>query len=818
MRIVVVSAHYPPDFVSGGTLVPQRQARELRARGHDVRVYAGSLSAPESFDELDETGLPVRWVPVRDAIGWSSPLNTSHPRVTSDFAAWLEGVRPDVVHLHSLQALGADLVRVARESGARTVVTMHDFWWSCARQFLVDKDFRPCSLVVQAGVCGCEVDRPWLDARNAGVARALANADVVCVPSVIARDVVAANGLAPGVLVVDENSLPVTGSGDPTTSESVRFLYAGGKSRLKGGQVLLDALEELRDLEGWTLTAVGGKALAHDFAWRPGDLPVTLADPYEPSALSQVLRAHDVLVLPSLMRESFSLVTREALLHGLTVITSDTLGPEEVIAHGVNGLVVPAGNAPALADAMRALVTDRARLARLRSAATPAVRTLADQVDGLERLYAGPRVPRSPKTVGKVLFVCGIEGAPLRYRARLPAEALALQGIESDVRHYRDPELTQLAAAADAIVLYRVPATVQVLELIAGVRVGVPVLFDVDDLIVDPSLEAEIPALRILDADERALWLEGVHRYRTTLEACHGYIGSTALLCDHIGALTGLPTYRFSNGVGLVTARRSDLALRRPRKPGPLRIGYLSGTTTHDRDWQSIEPAVLEVLARHPEAELWLVGHLNATRAVEVLGDRLHRLPMQDWRSLPGLLRDLDVNLAPLELDLGEGGRFNEAKSAIKHLEAALVATPTVATPTQPFREAITPGVNGLLATTHAEWVEALDALLGDPALRVRLGARARREVLLSLSPHLQGERYAAILERASTLGRTSGWVPVTRDEPSRPGALEPYTAEPVGAPGRRQVLVSRARAAVGRHGVLGVLRIAAHRVRPGRP
>ena len=39
---------------------------------------------------------------------------------------------------------------------------------------------------------------------------------------------------------------------------------------------------------------------------------------------------------------------------------------------------------------------------------------------------------------------------------------------------------------------------------------------------------------------------------------------------------------------------------------------------------------------------------------------------MQPWRELPGLLRDLDVNLAPLELDLGEGGRFNEAKSAIK--------------------------------------------------------------------------------------------------------------------------------------------------------
>ena len=167
VRVVIVSSHYPPDFTSGGTLVPQRHARALRARGHDVRVYAGSLSASVPHDEVDETGLPVRWFPVNDATAWSDQRNTANGAAAADFAQWLQQVRPEVVHLHSLQAMGGELVAIAKRSGARTVVTMHDFWWSCARQFLVDKQFRPCSLVVDAGVCGCEVDRPWLDARNA---------------------------------------------------------------------------------------------------------------------------------------------------------------------------------------------------------------------------------------------------------------------------------------------------------------------------------------------------------------------------------------------------------------------------------------------------------------------------------------------------------------------------------------------------------------------------------------------------------------------------------------------------------------------------
>ena len=43
MRILTVSAHYPPNFVSGGTLQPQGIARGLAARGHESHVFAGWL-------------------------------------------------------------------------------------------------------------------------------------------------------------------------------------------------------------------------------------------------------------------------------------------------------------------------------------------------------------------------------------------------------------------------------------------------------------------------------------------------------------------------------------------------------------------------------------------------------------------------------------------------------------------------------------------------------------------------------------------------------------------------------------------------------
>jgi glycosyltransferase involved in cell wall biosynthesis len=103
-----------------------------------------------------------------------------------------------------------------------------------------------------------------------------------------------------------------------------------------------------------------------------------------------------VLVIPSVARESFSLAAREALGAGLAVITSDCLGPTEVIHDGANGMVVPIGDDLALAEAMQRLIDDRELLERLRSGARsdpPELRRPAEHAASLvgryQRLIAG---------------------------------------------------------------------------------------------------------------------------------------------------------------------------------------------------------------------------------------------------------------------------------------------------------------------------------------------------------------------------------------------------------------------------------------------
>jgi glycosyltransferase involved in cell wall biosynthesis len=814
LRIVVVSSHYPPNFVSGGTLQPERLAEAMRARGHDVRVFAGWIGAErpalQRWRETASGGVEVDWVATTPWTRWSDRLNFDNPGVNRSFEEFLDPIDPDVVHFHSLQSFGAGLLQVAARRGATVALTMHDFWWFCARQFLVDRSLRPCSLVVECGDCACEVDRRWLEARNAFLARALDAADLILAPSASAARVLAANGIDSSRLEVDENGFP-PGTAVPAPDRraardprTLRLTYAGGPSELKGVQVLLQAARQLGGRPGWSLRAFGASGYGGAELAGLEELPVSLLPPFDPSELPAIMAGTDVLVVPSVMRETFSLVTREALSSGVPVVCTDTLGPEEVVTDGSNGLVVPAADPGALAAALRRLLEDPPLLERLQRGCTSTpLRSIEDQAGALlsrfERLcgrYRGSAAEARPErrsagrgsrtrpAVSRVLFVCGIDGAPLRYRARLPAEAMSLLGVESEVRHYRAPEVAELAYRSDVVVLYRVPATNQILELLASLRsLDVPLVFDVDDVIFDPGIAEEIPALSILPPEEADLWMEGVRRYRTTMEECDLFVGATNALCRHASAVTGLPSQRFGNGAGIHLSRHADRALARERAPGGPRIAYFSGTKTHDRDWLQVEEAVIEVLRRHPEAQLWLVGHLVTSPALEAVSGQVRRIPFQRWDRLPYLLRDVDVNLAPLEA----GSSFNEAKSAIKWLEAGLAGTPTVASPTEAYTEVIREGENGLLASSTDDWAIAISSLLEDPALGRLLGERARRDALLDWSPHLQGRRYLDILESAGRCERrraAASWSPVANDEPPLPLELEPYVFDPAAAEG----------------------------------
>ena len=81
----------------------------------------------------------------------------------------------------------------------------------------------------------------------------------------------------------------------------------------------------------------------------------------------QLLAVADLFVLPSL-NEGLPLSVLEAMGAGVPVVATSAGGTAEIVRDGVTGVLVPPGDAGALADAIRSLLSDRARSTRLAAA------------------------------------------------------------------------------------------------------------------------------------------------------------------------------------------------------------------------------------------------------------------------------------------------------------------------------------------------------------------------------------------------------------------------------------------------------------------
>jgi glycosyltransferase involved in cell wall biosynthesis len=360
MRILYITAHYPPDFVSGATLQVRRLAESVARLGHDVTVLSGAINDHTLADGAVRTeqldGVSIHWLGTAARVHQHIDANWVNPSATQAAAALIDKIRPDVVHGHALQTLGAEALAVAAARSVRTVVTLHDFWWWCARLFLVDRELRPCDGLLPTSSCACASTATWRQERRSRLEPVLATMDLVLTPSRTMMGAVRSTG-TPLLIAVDENDLdPCLLVPIPRRSHDlVRFLYVGGDSPLKGRDVVLAAAARLSDMRGWRIDLRGVEPSNRRQRWRRGR-QVRYLPPYAPEETGAVLADSDVVVIASIARESFSIVAREALRAGRCVITSDCLGPEEVVRDGFNGLVVPSGDARALADAMRRLI------------------------------------------------------------------------------------------------------------------------------------------------------------------------------------------------------------------------------------------------------------------------------------------------------------------------------------------------------------------------------------------------------------------------------------------------------------------------------
>jgi O-antigen biosynthesis protein len=337
----------------------------------------------------------------------------------------------------------------------------------------------------------------------------------------------------------------------------------------------------------------------------------------------------------------------------------------------------------------------------------------------------------------RLLILSGVLGDTRRYRTFHLYEQLLLAGLSVELSHQMDPDLLHKAQTADIVFIHRAAWDKKLSRLfdIIENRGGL-VIQDVDDLVFAPEAINWIDSPDFQDSVRLGLYQEDLRRFRQTLDRCHAVLASTDYLAGWMRKL-GRPAWVHRNAFGLEMLAQSESALakqahsKQRKLDGKVVIGYASGTPTHNKDFALVKPAILEVMRRYPLVEMHLIGPLEPGADWGEFSLRVRRTPLVSWRSLPSRLVDFDINIAPLVAD----NPFNQSKSEIKYMEAALLRVPTLASPTDAFAYSIRHGHNGLLANSEAEWIEALSTLIENPADRIIIGDRAYADVINHYHP-----------------------------------------------------------------------------------
>jgi glycosyltransferase involved in cell wall biosynthesis len=328
------------------------------------------------------------------------------------------------------------------------------------------------------------------------------------------------------------------------------------------------------------------------------------------------------------------------------------------------------------------------------------------------------------------------------------------------------PQRAKEIGEADALFIWRVPWDKEIAFAIElARRSGAKVVFDIDDLLVDPDLARTDIIAGIADSGvtEETFQRQCV-RWQTTMRAADYCTVPTEELAQHVRRL-GRATLVLPNGFDWKTyqvSRRLARLRRSEKSDGLIRIGYAGGTPTHQRDFAVAADAVGQVLRDRPQCRLVLFRFPNTAKTrilnIEELGmfdgleDRIEWRDIVPLPKLPEELARFDINIAPLEV----GNVFCEAKSELKFFEAALVDVPTVASPSGPYRRAISDGRSGFLANDSGEWYSKLLQLVDDSSLRDRLSRAAQNDVLYQFGYLRRTEILASALPRLFGDGRAA--------------------------------------------------------------
>lgn len=345
---------------------------------------------------------------------------------------------------------------------------------------------------------------------------------------------------------------------------------------------------------------------------------------------------------------------------------------------------------------------------------------------------------------GDVLYVSGCPGGSRFYRCENQAEELHLAGLRCFVTSQNNPALKYLLEKFSIIVFQRVIYNEYIGNVIEKAKkTKKKILFETDDLVFSSDYISHMDYFSFMQEEEQSWYRNGIGREILEDEYVKDCIVSTDYLAQELKKK--YPQKNIFVSTNKMSKKQvswaQDAYLKKnlyQEKDGKIRIGYFSGSNSHNKDFSVVSSVLIRILKENPQVILMLVGHLDVGDQFELFQGQIERHPFVSLKDLPKLMLKVDINIAPLEIN----NPFCQAKSALKFFEIGILGIPTVATATDSFKKVIDNGKNGFLAEKEDQWYQSLSELIRNQILRHKIGQQARVDTI---------DRYTVLKKHADT-------------------------------------------------------------------
>lgn len=361
MRVLIIHNRYRQP--GGEDVCVRAQAKLLRERGHEVRVFEKDNREIDAYGFLRKAGLYFK--------------TASNPGAALEIAQVAKEFQPQVAHVHNtLPLLSPSIYAPLKAAGAKVIQYLHNYRLVCPAGTLF-RDGAPCTLCVDDSLKHAVKYNCWTGSKFATLAltRMLdqhrrsrtwhTKVDLFVALNSYMRDVLVQKGVVPAdKIVVQPNFVEM-----PTavvSSSGAEFIFLG-RLTLEKGVVMMLAVAQAADI---TIRILGDGPVMEGVRAAAAKQPKFIAAGRVPREEAlKYLAACRALIFPSLWPEGCPGVIQEAFALGKPVIASRVAGAMELVTEGVTGLLFEPDNAEQLAACMKKLRDDPALAERMGAAA-----------------------------------------------------------------------------------------------------------------------------------------------------------------------------------------------------------------------------------------------------------------------------------------------------------------------------------------------------------------------------------------------------------------------------------------------------------------